>query len=122
MGIRRNHLYTLGMPHSNCGGGCIKAGIKHFLHLLKVLPETFARWESEEQKMRDFLERDVSILKDRRGMKPGDKPKPLTLRQVRERQEELDADKEIEFDWGGLWLLQRPTANAAPCFASGGVK
>ena len=92
-GIEMPRLYTLGFPHNNCGGGCIKAGHAHFRHLLNKLPEVYAEWEKKEQEMRDYLQRDVAILRDRRG----GKSTPLTLKQLRHRQEK-DCDL---FDWGG---------------------
>lgn len=73
-------LTRQGFPHANCGGGCIKAGQKQFKKLLELDPATFDKWEQEEQGMRDFLGKNVSILLDRRG---GGK-RPLTLRELRE--------------------------------------
>ena len=75
-------LYGLGASHNNCGGGCVKAGHAHFKWLLETLPDVYAEWEREEQGMRDFLGKDVSILTDRRC---DGKKKPITLRQFRER-------------------------------------
>lgn len=79
-GIEPPRLYALGFEHNNCGGGCVKAGVGHFAHLLRVLPERFSEWEEEEEALREELG-DVSILRDRRG---GD-TKPLTLRRLRKR-------------------------------------
>lgn len=93
IGIRRPALYDLGFPHANCGGGCVKAGIKHFSHMLKVLPESYRDWENREQEMREYLGSDVSILRDRRG----GSVRPLTLRELRLRHDEIPMDDE---DWG----------------------
>ena len=64
-------LYTLGFPHNNCGGRCVRAGISHFVHLYRVLPKRYLEWEIEETAARwDFISRGIeplSILKDRRG-------------------------------------------------------
>jgi 3'-phosphoadenosine 5'-phosphosulfate sulfotransferase (PAPS reductase)/FAD synthetase len=79
-GIARPRLYQLGFSHNNCGGFCCKAGQGHFAHLLKVLPRVYAEHEANEESMRQMLNRDVSILVDRRG---GGKRRPLTLRQLR---------------------------------------
>lgn len=79
-GIRSPRLYGLGMSHNNCGGGCIKAGIGHFAHLLDVFPARFAEWETHEEEMRDLLG-NVSILRDR----AGGISQPLPLRALRER-------------------------------------
>lgn len=76
-------LYALGAPHNNCGGGCIKAGQKHFDWLRRTLPETFSEWEREEESLRTILG-NVSILTDRRG---NGVKKPLPLRLFRERME-----------------------------------
>lgn len=93
-GMHIPRLYTLGFAHNNCGGFCVRAGQAHFAHLLKVLPEVYARHEAEEEKMREFLGRDVSVMTSRRG---GDS-KPLTMKQFRQNiqnQCEIDLD-----DWG----------------------
>ena len=74
-------LYALGFPHNNCGGGCVKAGQGQFVHLLEVLPEVYAKWETGEQRMRKLLGKDVAILRDRRG----GQTRPLTLTQLRRR-------------------------------------
>lgn len=74
-------LYLMGAEHNNCGGACVKAGHAHFRWLLENLPDKYAEWEREEESMRQFLDRDVSILKDRRG----GEARTITLRQFRER-------------------------------------
>ena len=51
-GIRPPRLYDLGFEHNNCGGGCVKAGIGHFVRLHDTLPEVYAEWEANEQTMR----------------------------------------------------------------------
>lgn len=92
-GLRKQRLYVLGMPHANCGGGCVKMGQGGFARLLLADPCAFAEWEENEQKMRDMLG-DVSILRDR----TGGETKPLTLRQLRERVQSGTVDM---FDIGG---------------------
>lgn len=82
-GLKKQRLYILGMPHANCGGGCVKMGQGGFAHLLKVDPERFAEWEANEEKLREQLG-DVAILRDRRG----GTTKPLTLRALRQRIEQ----------------------------------
>jgi len=92
--LRKQRLYVLGMPHANCGGGCVKMGIGGFARLLDAMPERYAEWEANEQTMRDQLG-DVSILKDRRG----GTAKPLTLRALRER---IESGGQVDlFDIGG---------------------
>lgn len=94
-GLRRQFLYEIGMPHANCGGGCVKMGQGGWkLAYLHNRP-TFDLWESEEQKLRDQLG-DVSMLKHRSGP---DKGKPLTLRELRAR---IEGNKQVDaFDIGG---------------------
>ena len=70
-GIAVPQLYELGLPHNNCGGGCVKAGQAHFAHLLRVHPCRFEEWEQREQELRDYLGADVSILDDRRPNRRG---------------------------------------------------
>lgn len=94
-GIRRPRLYDLGFAHNNCGGGCIKAGQAHWALLLRTLPEVYARWEAEEQGMRDMLAADVTILRDR----TGGQSRPLSLAAFRER---VQAGQCYDlFEWGG---------------------
>jgi hypothetical protein len=62
---------------------CAKAGVGHFAHLLKQLPDVYAEWETREQAMRDFLGRNVSILRDRRRVAVA--TEPLTLAALRKR-------------------------------------
>ena len=82
-GIEPPSLYGMGFPHNNCGGFCIKAGIGHFKLLLATMPERYAYHEAKEQEMREYLGKDVAILRDR----SGGKVRPLTLRELRERVE-----------------------------------
>jgi len=99
IGIRIPRLYTLGFPHNNCGGRCVRAGISHFVHLYRVLPERFYEWEREEQVTRRDLESrgivPFSILKDRRGGQYNH----LWLEDLRKR---IDAGEKFARDeWGG---------------------
>lgn len=78
--LRPPRLYALGAPHNNCGGLCVKAGQKHFAWALKAIPEKYAEWEREEQKLCAHLG-DVAILRDRRG----GTTRPMTLAEFRVR-------------------------------------
>lgn len=91
-GIELPRLYKMGFSHNNCGGGCVRAGQGHFINLLKQMPERFKEWEDNEQMMRDYLEKDVSMLKrTKKGVQYR-----LTLQQLRE---EFEKDsKQIDFD------------------------
>jgi len=99
-GIDAPRLYGMGFPHNNCGGFCIKAGQAHFRLLLLRMPERYAEHERAEEKLRQYLGKDVAILRDRRG---GD-TKPLTLRMLRERLEKDDTNCDL-FEWGGCGCL-----------------
>ena len=92
-GLPKQRLYEMGFPHNNCGGFCIKAGQKHFKHLLEKMPERYEHHEKQEQELRDYLKKNVAILRDRRG----GTTTPLTLKQLRERNIK-DVDP---YDWGG---------------------
>lgn len=94
-GLRPPRLYAAGYSHNNCGGGCVRAGQGQFRLLLEQNPERYLVWEEQEQQMRDYLNKDVSILRDHK--KGGT---PLTLRTFRERIEEQPTLFEDE-DIGG---------------------
>ena len=79
IGLRPPRLYELGFKHNNCGGGCVRAGQAQFKHLLDVLPDRFAEWERQEEKMQDYLGSEVTILsRTVNGVK-----KPLSLTELR---------------------------------------
>ena len=95
-GIEIPRLYRAGFPHNNCGGFCVRAGQAQMELLLREHPDRYAYHEAKEQELREYLDKDVSVLRDR----TGGTSTPLTLRQFRERiqrQPELFDD----FDWGG---------------------
>jgi len=64
LGLTPPAAYREGFPHANCGGGCIKAGVGEWTRLYRLRPDTFARWEQEEEELRELLG-DVAILRDR---------------------------------------------------------
>lgn len=91
-GIKPPRMYDHGYPHANCGGGCVRAGQGQFKMLLEQNPERFLFWEQQEQKIREYLGKDVAILRDRRG----GRSKPLPLSVFRQRlssvPDQIDAD------------------------------
>lgn len=91
-GLKPPAMYADGFPHANCGGGCVRAGHGQFKLLLEKNPERFEYWASREQELREYLDKDVAILRDRRG----GKSVPLPLYVFRERAqaepELIDAD------------------------------
>ena len=92
-GIEPPRLYELGFSHNNCGGGCVRAGQGQFRKLLELMPERYAVWEQKEQEIREYLGKDVSILRE---TKEGQR-RQLTLKELRERQ-----DSEVDMlDIGG---------------------
>jgi hypothetical protein len=104
-GIRPPQLTRDGFPHANCGGGCIKAGIGQFAKLLEYRRSTFLEWEANEQAMREFLGKDVAILRDRRG----GTSKPLTLTDLRIRLEGGDTlTDEERLDMGACNCMTPP--------------
>lgn len=88
-----------GLPHDNCGGGCCRAGISHWVHVHKVRPAIFSQWENDEWETAEFLIGEgiepLSMLKDRRG----GMVKNLYLRDLRKRIE--SGEKFDMHDWGG---------------------
>ena len=95
-GLPQQRLYQMGLPHANCGGGCVKMGQTGFVRLLEQFPERFAEWERNEEGLRQHLDRDIAILRDRRG----GKTVPLTLATLRERAERQPSLIPAH-DWGG---------------------
>lgn len=96
MGIKPPKLYTYGLPHANCGGGCVRAGMAQWRHVLKVLPNVFALWESKESEMQGITGKNCTILKRQiKGI-----TYPYSLKELRE-----DAESQLSLfdndDWGG---------------------
>ena len=70
----------MGFPHNNCGETCVRAGQKQWIKVLEVFPDKFTQWEKDEEEIRDYLEKDVAILRSR----IGGVSRPLTLKELRE--------------------------------------
>ena len=87
-GVEVPRLYRMGFGHNNCGGACVQAGVGQWSLLWRVLPNRFLWHEEQEQLTRAYLQKDVSILRDR----AGGKTRPLTLRELRSR---LRSDEEL---------------------------
>jgi hypothetical protein len=102
LGFKTPLLYQLGFPHNNCGGFCVKAGISHFIHLYRMLPDVYLQNEvlelqtQERLKSRGVSNWQFTVLKDRRG----GATKPLSLKELRQRIEANDPDLPKD-DWGG---------------------
>ncbi len=96
IGIAVPRLYKMGFSHNNCGGGCVKAGQAHWAHLYHTLPARYAIWEAQEEDIRAYLGKDVTILKERiNGV-----AYPLSLHDFRVRLEAGDTNYDKN-DWGG---------------------
>ena len=111
-GIEPPRLYAQGFPHANCGGACVRGGHSQWDLLLRVNRPLFLEWEAEEERTRQELGKDVSILTDRRG---GGKRKPLPLSVFRRDREQHGAD-DVGEDWGacGCQMLDDdPSGEAA---------
>ena len=96
-GIAIPKLYTLGFPHNNCGGFCVKAGQAQFRLLLQTMPDRYKFHEKEEAGMLEYLQTEnATVLVDR----SGGKKTPLSLEKFRFRIEQQPGlfDKH---DWGG---------------------
>lgn len=92
IGLEPPRLYAYGFKHNNCGGGCVRAGQAQFKHLLEVMPDRFAEWERQEEKMQDFLGVEVTIL----SRTVEGKKQPLSLSQLRKIAQEQPALIDME--------------------------
>ena len=76
-GIETPRLYKLGFPHNNCGGRCVRQGVKEWLRLKHTFPDRFAEvadWE-QEQRAKGGARATYAIARDARGGTV--KPMPL---------------------------------------------
>jgi hypothetical protein len=96
-GIKRPRLYEMGFSHNNCGGFCIKAGKAHFLNLLKNMPERYKYHEEREIELREKMGFEYTILRET----VNKEQRYLTLRELRERSEEIARTEEGQYDIGG---------------------
>lgn len=61
--IKQPRLYEMGFSHNNCSGACVRAGQGHWAKVYEQMPKAYRYQERKEQEMRDYLGKDVSILK-----------------------------------------------------------
>lgn len=94
-GVEPPRMYAENYPHANCQGFCVRAGQAQFRQLLRVNRDGYLFHEEQEQKLREYLTKDVAILRDHAAGGV-----PLTLRTFRERVE-LQPSLFDEDDWGG---------------------
>lgn len=96
-GIDPPRAYALGFPHNNCGGFCVRAGQTQFRLLLRQNRERYLFHEKEEEKLRQHLGKNVSILKE----VINSEPVPITLKTFRERQDQQPSLFDEDFEYGG---------------------
>ena len=92
-GIEQPALYGEGFQHNNCGGFCVKAGIGQFAHLYNTFPQVYNAHARKEQEFREFLGKDVSILRSNAN---GER-KNLTMAALRDR---IDAGEVFAYEAG----------------------
>lgn len=95
LGIEPVRLYEAGFSHANCGGACVRGGQAQWRLLLTWDRERYLEWERDEEAIREHLDKNVSILRDRRG----GTSKPLPLRVFRNRLEGNPDDYDAD-EWG----------------------
>jgi len=100
-GLTPPRLYEMGFPHNNCGGFCVKAGFATFALLLRTMPDRYEYHEQQEERMREYLGADVSILKDRRG----GGVTPMTLKEFKRRLCVGNVKGLDMGDWGGCGCM-----------------
>lgn len=112
-GIEIPRLYKLGFEHNNCKGCCVKAGIAHYENLLRKDRITYLELENKEERLRERIGKDVSILK-RQG-------KPLTLRQLREEVDSAPVQCSLfgDEEWGGCGCFASLETDDSPQGAGG---
>lgn len=96
-GIPVPELYRQGFAHNNCRGCCVKAGQAQWAQTLRLRRDDYLEAERQEAALGEQIGRPVSILVDRRNLAPGEKRRPLTLRQFRER---IEGGGTHDGDWG----------------------
>jgi hypothetical protein len=94
--IKAPQMYSKSFHHANCGGFCSRGGQAHFANLLKHYPERYQHHEQQEQELREYLGKNVAILREQ----VKNEKIPLTLAELRRRIESRPQQLDL-FDWGG---------------------
>lgn len=95
IGIKRPRLYDMGFSHNNCSALCVRGGQGHWARVHEMLPEQYAYQEGKEKDMREFLGKNVSMLKQVRKKTTYS----LTLEELRKR---IEQGQEVDMgDVGG---------------------
>lgn len=93
-GIEIPRLYKMGFPHNNCGGRCVRQGIKEWQRLKINFPERFANvrdWEAAQQAKGDSRE-GYAICRDQ----SNGEVKPLSLADIENREVSLNVSAKQE--------------------------
>ncbi|APU20145.1 YfjI family protein [Actinoalloteichus sp. GBA129-24] len=102
-GLRLPGLYSLGFPHNNCAGSCVRGGQAQWALLHQTNPSLFDSWADFEHDMQDVVAGDQprTILREQRD---GQRiPLPLTVLRAR-----LDTDQYDRDEWGGCGCFTEP--------------
>ncbi len=63
-GIKEPEMYRLGFTHNNCSGGCVRQGLKQWMHLLDTLPDVYEERAALEREMSAKLGKRVTFAKN----------------------------------------------------------
>jgi hypothetical protein len=88
-GIKRPALYSFGFEHNNCSGGCVRQGVRQWIHLLETFPGIYHAREALEEVITQTYGKPQHFMKD------------ITLKELRkiyESQEKFDFGPE---EWQG---------------------
>lgn len=96
LGLDAPRLYEVGMPHNNCGGGCVRGGIGHWIRVFHELPSEYQKWSDLEQHISAMRGKPCTILRDRRN----GRTLPMSLVELAKRIESSDASLD-KLDFGG---------------------
>lgn len=110
-GISLPRMYRLGYRHNNCGGRCVKQGLRDWKRTLYNFPERYAEveeWE-QEQRQHEGARADYAILRDQ----SGGEVNPVTLEAYRERVEQ-EGQNQLELP------LMQPVEELTYCVCDGG--
>lgn len=96
-GIKLPRMYLYGFEHANCGGRCVKAGIRHYTLLHRVWPDRFKAQEEMEHRFRTTIN-DYTLLKKSTGLKDEEgktiyAPYPLTQLRL-----DIESNRIIQMD------------------------
>ena len=89
-GIKIPRLYTMGFPHNNCGGRCVRQGASEWIRLMKHFPERFNKvrdWEKANQTPGSPRENRTILKKSKDGV-----PQSISLTELEKKNETTQMD------------------------------